>query len=388
MRVLRYILVVLGVVVVIGALAGIKGAQIGSLIAFGEKAAANGPPPEAVSVAEATDATWESTIAAVGSVTSSKGVAVAAEVPGKVVAVRFDSGDTVKAGKVLVELDTTIERAQLRSLMTRKKLAVTTVARSRKLLASGAIPQARLDADESALDTLRADAAGLSAQIAKKIIRAPFSGRLGIRSVNLGQYLNPGEPVTVLESVDGVFVDFTLPQRNETVAVGMPVRITTEGNRAVALTGTISAVDPTVDAVTRSIRVRASVDDGQKTNDLKPGMFVDMAVVLPDKRPVVSVPATAIVHAPYGDSVYVVEDKPTDAPGLRETPDGAPVLVARQQFVRVGASRGDFVAVEDGLNAGQTVVVAGAFKLRNGAPVVVGDPVALAPQLSPKPPNR
>lgn len=388
MRYLRYILVVVGVVVVLGGLGAIKGAQIGQLIAFGEKSEKNGPPPEAVSVAEATDQTWEATLATVGSVTSSKGVAVTAEVPGKVTRVRFESGDEVKAGAVLVELDSSVERAQLASMLARKDLAVTTAKRSRNLVEGGAIAQAQLDADESNLDTLEADIGALRAQIAKKVLRAPFSGRLGIRSVNLGQYLNPGEAVTVLESVDGVYVDFTLPQKHlDEVAVGMPVRVSSEGV-SVKRNGTISALDPNIDPVTRAIQLRATLEGVADGGELRPGMFVDVEVVFPTKRDVVSVPATAIVHAPYGDSVFVVESKPEDAPGMRQTQDGAEVKVARQQFVRVGEQRGDFVSLLDGVKSGQTVVVAGAFKLRNNAPVVVSDSIALAPKLDPTPENR
>ena len=388
MRNLRYILVVVGVLVVVGGLAAIKGAQIGQLIAFGEESAKQGPPPETVSVAEATNQTWEATLSAVGSIASSKGVAVTAEVPGKVTRVRFESGDEVKAGAVLVELDTSVERAQLASMRSRKGLAVTTVKRSRNLVEGGAIAQAQLDADESNLDTLEADISALRAQIAKKIIRAPFSGRLGIRTVNLGQYLNPGEPVTVLESVDGVYVDFSLPQKNlDQVAAGMPVRVSSDG-LSVKRKGTISAVDPNIDPLTRSIQLRASLEGVDDAGELRPGMFVDVEVVLPVKRDVVSVPATAIVHAPYGDSLFVVEEKPADSPGMRQTADGAEVKIARQQFVRVGEQRGDFVSVLEGVEAGQTIVVAGAFKLRNNAPVVVSDSVAFVPKLDPTPENR
>ena len=388
MRYLRYILVVVGVLVVIGGLGAIKGAQIGQLIAFGEDSAKQGSPPEAVSVADAAKQTWEATLSTVGSIASSKGVAVTAEVPGKVTRVRFESGDEVKAGAVLVELDTSVERAQLASLLSRKGLAVTTAKRSRNLVEGGAIAQAQLDADESSLDTLEADISALRAQIAKKILRAPFSGRLGIRTVNLGQYLNPGEPVTVLESVDGVYVDFALPQKHlDQVTVGMPVRVSSEG-LSVKRQGTVSAVDPNIDPVTRSIQLRASLDGVADTGDLRPGMFVDVEVVLPTKSDVVSVPATAVVHAPYGDSVFVVEPKPEDAPGMRQTDDGSEVKIARQQFVRVGEQRGDFVSLLDGVEVGQTVVVAGAFKLRNNAPVVVSDTVAFVPTLDPTPENR
>ncbi|MEM9692094.1 MAG: efflux RND transporter periplasmic adaptor subunit [Myxococcota bacterium] len=387
MRVFRYLLVILGTIGVIAGLGAIKGAQIKSLMDFGEKATKAGPPPATVSALSAKKDAWERVLSAVGSVASSKGVAVTAEVSGKVTRIRFESGDMIDRGQILVELDTSVERAQLASLVSRRKLAKTTLGRSRSLREGGAIPQAQLDADESSLDTLQADIGALQAQIAKKIIRAPFSGRLGIRSVNLGQYLNPGQAVTVLESVDGVYVDFSLPQENlGVVSVGMPVRIGLKGVAGKPWPGAIVAVDPTVDPVTRTMGLRASVE--VKGEGLRPGMFVDVAVVFPEKRDYVVVPSTAIVYQPYGNSVFVVEDKPANDPGMRETEDGKAVKIARQQFVQTGERRGDYVAVLKGLEGTESVVVSGGFKLRNKSPIIVSEAVAIAPELAPKPANR
>lgn len=384
---MRWILTILGIVVTIGALAAVKGAQIGKLIAYGAEAEKNGPPPEAVATAVADEQAWEGTLTAVGSVATAKGVALAADVAGVVTRVAFESGDTVKQGQVLVELDAKVERAQLASALARKELATTTIGRTRALAAKGAISQSQLDADESALQTATTDVEALQAQVAKKTIRAPFSGKLGIRTVNLGQYLQPGTSVAVLETIDAVHVDFSLPQqRLAEVTVGQPVRITLEGSGAAPLDGTIAAVDPNVDPVTRTIKLRADV--ANKTEGLRPGMFVQVTVVMPDKRKSVTVPATAIVHAPYGDSVFVVEDRKADTPGEATTPDGKPVKLARQQFVRVAASRGDFVALLDGVTKGQEIVTAGAFKLRNNATIFVDNTKQPTPQLDPKPENR
>ncbi|AKV03973.1 putative Co/Zn/Cd efflux system membrane fusion protein [Labilithrix luteola] len=384
---MRWFLTILGILVTIGALAAVKSAQIGKLINYGKQAEKDGPPPEAVGTALSEEQSWEGTLTAVGSVATAKGVALAADAAGVVTRVSFESGNSVKQGQVLVEIDSKVERAQLASALTRKELATTTLTRTRALAAKGAISPAQLDADEAALQTATTDVEGLQAQIAKKTIRAPFAGKLGIRNVNLGQYLQPGTPVTVLETIDAVHVDFSLPQqRLADVTVGQAVRITVEGSTTPPLDGSIAAVDPTVDPSTRTIKVRADV--ANKTEGLRPGMFVQVAVVMPDKRKSVTVPATAIVHAPYGDSVFIVEDRKAETPGAANTPDGKPVRVARQQFVRVGASRGDFVSVLDGMKASQEVVTAGAFKLRNNATVFVDNSKQPAPKLDPKPENR
>jgi len=380
--------------VVIGVLAGTKFAQISSLIRFGKAAQAAGPPPEAVGAAVAKGAQWESLLESVGSVAAGRGVTISNEVPGLVRAIRFDSGAKVRPGQVLVELDASVERAQLSSLQARRDLATASAARTRKLETSGASTKAQLDADEAQLKTVSADARALEAEIEKKTIRAPFGGKLGIRSVNLGQYLNPGTPITVLESLDAVYIDFTVPQQQVArVPVGTAVRIALPGTQPPrTLTGKIAAVDPNVDANTRAVNLRASVDEKQSDKtapgDLRPGMFVNVSVVLPDRASVVFVPATAIMRAPYGNSVYIVEDRKDQEGHPVSGPDGKPAKVARQQFVRVGVTRGDFVAIDEGVAAGQEVVVIGAFKLRNGAPLIVNNEIQLPSSQAPNPENR
>jgi membrane fusion protein (multidrug efflux system) len=379
--------------VVIGVLAGTKFAQISSLIRFGKAAQAAGPPPEAVGTSVAKGAQWESLLESVGSVAAGRGVTISNEVPGVVRAIRFDSGAKVRPGQVLVELDASVERAQLSSLQARRDLATTSATRTRRLEAGGASTKAQVDTDEAQLKTVSADARALEAEIEKKTIRAPFGGKLGIRSVNLGQYLNPGTPITVLESLDAVYIDFTVPQQEVArVPVGTSVRIGLPGTQPPrTLSGKIAAVDPNVDPLTRAVKLRASVEessDKTSMDALRPGMFVTVSVVLPERASVVFVPATSIARAPYGNSIYVVEDKKDEEGHPVTGPGGRPAKVARQQFVRVGVTRGDFVAIDEGVTAGQEVVVLGAFKLRNGAPIFVNNEIQLSPSQTPNPQNR
>jgi membrane fusion protein (multidrug efflux system) len=380
----RYVVAIVGLLALAGALAAVKVSQIKQLIGFGEAMALAGPPPEVIGTAKASSTTWEKTLSAVGTVTPEQGVTVSNEASGVVSAIRFESGARVKKGQILLELDSNVERAQLASIVAKRNLAKVSVERSRALVGQNVLPKAELDAAESDLKSSSADAAALQAQIDKKIVRAPFDGRLGIRQVNLGQYLNPGTAITVLQAVDSVYVDFTVPQTElAQLTVGMPTRVQLGAETYEA---TVAAIDPTLDPVTRAVKLRAAVT---KPGDaLRPGMFVNVSVVLPDKQDVVMIPATAVVHASFGDSVFIVEQKQDDKGAVQNGPDGKPLLVARQQFVKIGAARGDFVAIAEGVKAGAEVVSAGAFKLRNGSGVVVNSSVDPKPQLDPKPENR
>ena len=383
----KVLLVITGLLALVGALAFIKFSQISSLMAMGKAYEKSGPPPESVSSAVAATQDWQSQTTAVGTIAPVKGVALSNDSPGIVTKIDFESGDLVKQGQVLVELDTSVERAQLASAIVRHDLAVTTVNRSRALIKENVISQSQVDTDESAVKSAATDADSLQAQINRKIVRAPFSGRLGIRAVNVGQYLNPGTQLSVLQAVGAVFVDFSLPQQVlSTMHNGMPVRVTIESSNEPPLDGTIAAVDPTIDSTTRMIKLRATVPNPDEK--LRPGMFANVAVVMPDAGAVVTVPLTAVVHASFGDSVFVVEDKKADSPGAKTTPDGKTIKNARQQFVRLGEARGDFVSILDGVTAGQEVVSAGAFKLRNNSPILIDNSVQTAPQLDPRPENH
>jgi membrane fusion protein, multidrug efflux system len=379
-RFFAYVGVIGGALALIVALGFTKFSQISMLIHFGAAMQKAGPPPETVSTRPAEEQTWENTLNAVASVVSAKGVALANDSAGVVSALHFDSGQTVKQGQVLVELDSRVERAQLASTRAKRELAQTTTKRSQTLLSTGAIAQAAADADTASLQSLIADQSALEAQIDRKIIRAPFSGRLGLRLVNLGQYLAPGTTVATLESADGDYVDFTLPQEDlPLLHTGMVVRAAEDGAMSAPVEGTISAVDPNIDPATRSVKVRARFPGEEKR--FQPGMFLRASVVLPEQRKVVAIPLMAVVHASYGDSVFVTAQKPD--------PEGKPRTVAEQKFVKTGDSRGDFVAVTDGLSAGEEVVTAGAFKLRNGLPLKIDNTsVKLDPKLAPKPVNH
>jgi membrane fusion protein, multidrug efflux system len=385
-RPVRYLIVIGGLLLIVAVLVGIKASQIGSLMKMGKQMQKMGPPPEAVASAVARAESWETTLSAVGSISGLKSVAVSNEAPGIVTRIRFESGRVVKQGEVLVELDTDVERAQRASAQARRELAVRSARRQRAMAAEKVITPAELDESEAQLKTAESDLAAISAQLDRKVVRAPFKGRLGIRAVNVGQYLGPGTTITTLDAIGDNFVDFTLPQEEQaSISVGLPIRVTMEG-AAEPIAGTITAIDPTVDPVTRHLRIRGKIAvDQVKT---RPGMFVKVQVIEPKRAPVVAVPATAIIHASYGDSVFAIEPKKPGSPGMDQTPDGKPVKIARQQFVRVGGARGDFVAIHKGLKPGQELVSAGAFKLRNGSPVVVDNRIKVNPQLDPKPENR
>lgn len=367
----RYLSALVGLAAILGGLGAVKYKQISTLIATGRAMQAAGPPPEAVATTTVRKDTWQSTLDAVGSVAAAKGVTVSNDAPGIVSAIHFESGATVRQGQVLLELDSNIERAQLASVLARQELAQVNARRTRALVAADAIPRSQQDNDDAIVRTSGSDLDQLRAQIDRKIVRAPFSGKLGIRLVNLGQYLNPGTAIAELAATETVFVDFTLPQEElRRLTLGMPVRVLIEGEGTAPVDGSLAAIDPAIDATTRSIKLRASLPNREEK--LLPGMFARVSVILPESREVTILPVSALVHAPYGDSVFVVEDR-----------------VARQQFVKVSETRGDFAAVTNGVTAGQEVVTAGAFKLHNGAPVAV-NAAAEQPKadLSPHPENH
>lgn len=379
-RVVAYFLAVVVLLAIVAVIGGIKGKQIGMLIAMGKEMEKAGAPPEVVGTAVAERQRWQGRLAAVGNVVSEKGVVLTNEVAGVVKRLSFDSGASVREGQLLVELDVDVERAELASITARRELAEISVQRSRKLVQSGAVPKSQSDTDDSSLKGLLADEQALTAQINRKLIRAPFSGRLGVRLINLGQYLAPGTAIAELESTKALFVDFTLPQQFLTeVRLDMLVRVRPAGAAPQWVEGRVRAIDPTVDVNTRSFKARASLPSKQE--QLRAGMFLDVEVLLPEQPDAVVVPQTAVVHAPYGDSVFCVE-----APAAGQSDQ--PAKVARQQFVRVGEVRGDFVAILAGIKEGQEVVSAGAFKLRNGSPILIKNDVQPKAQLDPAVQNR
>ena len=362
----RLVIAMIGLVILIAALSGIKALQIRAMIAQAANAV---PPPETVTTDVARAESWEATLSAVGSLSAVQGVTVSAELPGKVVNITFEPGAKVEKGDLLIRQDTSSEEAQLPGAVAQADLARTVLARDAEMLADQIISRAAYDASVANADLTAAQANNIRATIAKKTIRAPFSGRLGIRQVNLGQILREGDPIVTLQSLDSIYVDFTLPQQElSRLRNGLPVQVTCDCLSGAAINGRITTVNPLVDAETRNVKLQATVANrGEK---LRPGMFVNVSVGLPVKQKVLAIPATSVLYAPYGDSVFVVVE-------------GKEGKAVRQQFVRLGEKRGDYVAVTEGLKEGETVVSTGVFKLRNGQEVVVDNrldpPFAKAP---------
>ncbi|HEX9593820.1 MAG TPA: efflux RND transporter periplasmic adaptor subunit [bacterium] len=374
----RVLLTLVGLIVVIGILAGIKGLQIRRMVAQG---ASFVPPPETVTTAQARMASWESVLTSVASLTAVQGVTVAAELPGKVARIAFESGARVHGGDLLVQQDLSSEEAALPGAEAAVTLAQADLARVQDLRGRKIASPSEEDAAVAKLKAAVAAADAIRAAIAKKTIRAPFAGRLGIRLINLGQMLRDGDEIISLQSLDPVFVNFLLPQQLlAEVRPGLVVRVTSDALPEQVIEGTITAINPEVDAATRNGRVQATVANPDEA--LRPGMFVSVAVVLPGRKPVLTIPATAVLHAPYSDSVFVVEEQE----GAAGNPAGdPPAKVLRQQFIRLGEQRGDFVVVLSGLKEGDTVVSTGAFKLRNGQAVVVDNTLSPQFQLAPTP---
>lgn len=359
-------------VFVLGPIVLIKFLQISSLIAMGKAMESGGMPPTPVATYVAADQEWEDALTAVGTLQAFQGVNLTAEVGGTVVEIAVENGARVEKDALLVRLDTSVEQAQLAATEANLTLAQLQLERSKTLLAQNTISQSEFDAANASAKAAAAEVANIAAQVAKKTFRAPFAGRVGIRMINLGQSLQPGAAIIPLQALDPIFIDFSLPQqRLATLVSGQSLRVKIDGLDT-AFEGKVTAINPEVDAVTRNVRVQGTLANPDEK--LRPGMFADVTVIQPNLRKVVAVPATAIIHAPYGDSVYVVEEK-----------DGK--TIARQQFVRLAGAKGDFVAIAEGITAGTRVVSAGAFKLMNNAAVVIDDKMQPAVSLTPTPNN-
>ncbi len=360
------------VVAVLAGLAGVKALQIGTLIG---SAKTFKMPPETISAAVAQEQSWQDTLTAVGSITAAQGVTVASEIAGTVTEIAFESGAVVAKGDLLARQDTASEAAQLRAAEAEVELAKLNLDRLLKLRESKVVSQSEVDTSQAALKQNQANADAISAIIEKKTIRAPFAGRLGIRLVNLGESLDARAPIVSLQSLVPIFGDFSLPQQALSVlSTGLVVQVSSDAYPGVTFTGEVTAINPELDATTRAVRLQATFAN---TNQLlRPGMFALMEVVLPGNQKVLAVPATAVLSAPFGDSVYVIEPEKDSTN-----------LVVRQQFVRTGRPLGDFVSIVDGLKPGERVVSSGLFKLRNGSGVVINNEIAPKSSTTPNPPN-
>jgi len=369
----KRMILMLGVtVVVITALGFIKFKQVQSAV----HASAFQPPPEAVTSIVAKQDQWPATMNVIGTMEAVQGVTVSADLPGSVERINFESGQSVRAGDVLVELDTRQERAQLAALEAQRDLAGVNFTRMQQLVNEGVISRVEYDQASAQQRSTEANVAEIRATIARKTIRAPFSGVLGIRQVNLGQYLSAGSPVVPLQALNPIYVNFGVPQQaGGQVRVGSNLRITAEELAGQVFTGHVTALNSVVDEGTRNVQVQATLLN--PAGKLKPGMFVQVDVGLGASRQVIALPASAISYAPYGDSVFVITD-------LKDQ-KGQTYRGVRQQFVKVEGSRGDQVAVISGVKPGDEVVSSGVFKLRNGAAVQVNNKVKPDNNPAPKP---
>ncbi len=369
-RMIAMLVVVIAFVAVIG---GFKYSQIKAAMAQGGWQ----PPPEAVTTVVARQEAWNTTLSAIGTVAAVNGVTVSADLPGMVEQIYFESGRAVGKGAVLVRLDAKQERAQLAAAEAAKELTRLSLARKQELLGKAAIPQATYDQASAEFKQAEARVGEIRAMIERKTIRAPFAGVLGIRQVNLGQYLAGGAPIVSLQAVRPAYVNFDVPQQEiGRLAIGSKIDVTSDALGGGTESGKIAAVEPVIDEATRNAHVQAIFDN--RSGKLRPGMFVEAQLAQGSKATAIALPASAISYAPFGDSVFIVEN-------VKDPKSGKTYRGVRQQFVKLGGSRGDQVAVLTGVKPGEEVVTSGVFKLRPGAAVTVNNAVQPGNLAAPKP---
>ena len=334
-------------------------------------------PATTVSSATVKEEDWAPVLSAVGSISAVQGAVVSSELGGVVSQIAFENGGTAKKGDLLLQLDASAEEALLRSAEAEAELARQDLDRTRGLASQKVLSKAELDAAESKFNRLNAVVDQMRSNIRKKTIIAPFDGQLGIRQVNVGQMINSGQQVVPLTSLDPVFADFALPQQHlGKLTPGLDVRVTTDALSGRVFNGKLTAINSMVDANTRNITLQATLENPDHV--LRPGMFAKAEVTLPEKHKALVIPGSAVSYAPFGDSVFVIEKKKDEKTGKESQ-------AIRQQFVRVGESRGDLVSITEGLKAGEIVVSTGVFKLRNGMAVTINNELAPKPQTNPTP---
>ena len=370
----RRMLQMLGTFVLVVAILGfVKYRQISAAIAANKSFA---PPPEAVTTVVAQQTEWAHTLDAVGSISPTQGVLLSADLPGVVSKVAFNSGARVAEGQVLVQLDTRQEQASLSSAQAQLELAKVSLDRAKALIDQKAIAQSEYDLASAQYKSAEAAVGQAQASIDRKTIRAPFAGVTGIRQVNLGQYVNSGDPIVPLQAMDAVYMNFSVPQQDiSALKLGSSVDASVEGSKAGAFHGRVTTIDPVVNDATRNVQVQATFTNTK--GELKPGMYATVRVIVGEGQPIVALPTSAINYAPYGNSVFILEDM--------KGPDGKPYRGVRQQFVKLGASLGDQVAILDGVKPGEEVVTSGVFKLRPNASVKVNNTVMPSDSTAPKP---
>ena len=351
---------------------GVKALQIGKMMSTKMVM-----PATTVSSAVAKEEDWAPTLSAIGSVSAVQGAVVSTELGGIVAEIDFQNGGVAKKGDVLMRLDSSAEEAQLHTAQADLELAKANLERERDLAGRKVVSKQELDAAESTFGQKQGAVDNMRSFITKKQVRAPFDGMLGIRQVNVGQMINSGQQVVQLTALDRVYVDFALPQQNiPQLATGYEARVHADALPSREFKGKVNALNSMVDTVTRNVGIQATLENPDHA--LVPGMFVKVDVILPEKSKTLVIPGSAVSYAPYGNSVFVIENK-------KDPKTGKESQSLRQAFVRIGEARGDFVSVTQGLKAGETVVSTGVFKLRNGMAVTVNNDLAPKPQLNPNP---
>jgi membrane fusion protein (multidrug efflux system) len=369
----RFILMLVIMAALLGGLGFVKYRQVEAAMAMGASFA---PPPTAVSTVVAKRETWPTTLEVIGTAAAIQGITLSADLPGTVDKIHFESGQSVKEGEILVDLDTRQEHAQLASMEAQRDLAKIQYGRSEQLMKAGVISKSDYDTAASQQKATEAQVADIRAAIARKTIHAPFSGILGLRQISLGQYLASGQAIVSLQSLSPIYVNFGVPQQDTPkIFIGHSVQVTSENLPGVGFSGKITALDSVVNEQTRNIQVQATLQN--PAGKLRPGMFVQVAMPLGAPRDIIPLPASAINYAPYGDSVYVVSDM--------KDQKGNSYKGVKQQVVKIEGSRGDQVAITSGINPGDEIVSAGVFRLRNAAPVVVNNSVQPGNNPNPKP---
>ena len=372
----RMIIMLAAVGVLFGGLFGFK-AFLGGAIR--KSISAQGIPPQTVSTAKAQFTEWQGEFQAVGTLRAVRGADLAPELPGLITAIHFQSGQEVAEGAPLVQLNNESDVAKLQSLMAAVELAETIYDRDQKQLAIQAVSQAVVDADAATLKSAKAQVAEQRALVAKKLVRAPFAGRLGIRAVDVGQYVNAGTKLVTLQALDPVYVDFFAPQKSlGRIALGQKIVLRTDAFQGQQFPGEVSSIDPKVDPATRNVQVRATVRNAKRS--LLPGMFATVVIASGGPQRFLTLPQTAVSYNPFGDTVFVVEES--------KGKDDTVALVAQQKFVTTGEARGDQVAILSGIKEGDTVVTAGQIKLRSGIPVIVNNAIQPTNDPAPKPKDQ
>lgn len=369
----KFIIAIVGFILIACALGAVKVAQLKEMSAISHV-----PPATAVTTIEAQSVAWHPVLQAIGTLAPVDGITLSADAEGTIVKIFVESGAVVKAGDPLVQLDTSVEVAQLNAAEARADLARINIDRARELLNSKTLAKSEFDGIEASTKQTLADVAALRAQIDKKLVRAPFDGRIGIRLVNIGQYISKGRALMPLQKLNPIYADFSVPQRQlSDLTIGQKVSVSVDAYHGRVFEGTITAINSEVDASTRNISVQATLPNPEEL--LRAGMFTQVLIELPVGPAQVVLPSTAVAYAPYGNSVFIVE--------TMKDKEGKDYTGVRQQVVKLGATKGDMVTVESGVKPGEQVVTAGVFKLRNGAHIQVNNTVQPSAESAPKPAN-